>query len=108
VERSNLDAQLAYQAVRAGAELHDGEPVTNVNRGEMRTKTGTYRARVIIGADGANSLVARLSGLGLPLRGIALETVVSWNGPGERILVELGTPPGGTPGSFRAPGEKLR
>jgi flavin-dependent dehydrogenase len=65
-QRSRLDAYLAESAVGAGAEFHDGEGVTSIDLDgapTVRTTRGTYSAEVLIGADGANGLVGRASGL---------------------------------------------
>ncbi|MGQ9513215.1 hypothetical protein [Thermodesulfitimonas sp.] len=95
VKRSAFDAWLVEQAAGAGAEFREGERVLSVAGNRIETSRGTYRARVIVEADGANSLVARSVGLGLPPRGLAVGTAVSWPGPGERVLVELDFPPCG-------------
>jgi len=65
-QRSRLDAYLAECAAEAGAEFHDGEGVTAIDLVALptvRTNRGTYSAEVLIGADGANGLVGRASGL---------------------------------------------
>ena len=67
-QRSRLDAYLAECAAEAGAEFHDGEGVTAIDLAgapTVRTNQGTYSAEVLIGADGANGLVGRASGLRL-------------------------------------------
>lgn len=65
VRRITLDAILAEAAVAAGAELHTGVTVTGLVRSAGRvvgveTSAGTLRARLVVGADGARSTVARL------------------------------------------------
>jgi len=71
-QRCRLDAHLAGQAAAAGAHFHDGESVREVGahhdaplRSDLtiRTSHGTYTSRVLIGADGANGVTARASGL---------------------------------------------
>jgi flavin-dependent dehydrogenase len=63
VMRDRFDHYLLQQAVRAGTEVRTGEEVKAVQQDsdgvEVATDHGRYRARVLIGADGANSLVAR-------------------------------------------------
>jgi len=59
--------ELAIKAASAGAEIRVGEPVKYVGRddGDMIVKTsrGTYKAKVVIGADGYNSIVAKCLGV---------------------------------------------
>ena len=67
--RTVLDALLVDAAVEAGAELRegftveevlaDGDGVTGIRGRTHRGTTVTERARVVVGADGRNSLVAR-------------------------------------------------
>ncbi|MGD9894614.1 MAG: geranylgeranyl reductase family protein, partial [Dehalococcoidia bacterium] len=66
-QRARLDAFLVEQAVEAGATLHERDAVraVEVDRGgvTVRTARDAYRARVLVGADGANGVVARSAGL---------------------------------------------
>lgn len=63
VMRDRFDHYLLQQAVRAGTEIRNGEGVAAVRQEsdcvEITTEAGRYRAKIVIGADGANSLVAR-------------------------------------------------
>ena len=63
VMRDRFDHYLLQQAVRAGAEIRNGEGVAAVRQEsdgvEVTTERGRYRAKLVIGADGANSVVAR-------------------------------------------------
>ncbi len=63
VDRKKFDQYLAQQAVDAGAILHEGEPAQVItshrDRVEVRTDSGLYEARCLVGADGANSVVGR-------------------------------------------------
>lgn len=63
VMRDRFDHYLAQQAVDAGTEVRSGEGVLEVTQDsqsiEVVTQRGRYRARFVIGADGANSVVAR-------------------------------------------------
>ena len=66
-QRSRLDALLVEQAVTAGAEFHDGESVRLIEAGNgitVRTPSDTYRGRLVAGADGANGITARQTGVG--------------------------------------------
>jgi flavin-dependent dehydrogenase len=75
-QRSRLDAFLAEAAAAAGAAFHDGEPVRAVEVGSdgasastlsravtVRTDRGSYASTVLIGADGANGVTGRATGI---------------------------------------------
>jgi len=70
IPREELDAAMVDAAVAAGAILHDETAVIDVEAGaggvevtaEHGGDTVRYSARVIVGADGANSVVARSQG----------------------------------------------
>jgi geranylgeranyl reductase family protein len=104
-QRRRLDAFLAEQAAAAGADFRDG---TRVERLEIEddgvlveTAGGALGAGVVVGADGANGVVARAAGLGESIvRGVALEGNVPWKALprvayANRAVVELGVVPGG-------------
>ena len=63
VVRSDFDAFLLQQAVTAGAEVLQGVRVLAVNQvasqSEITSTAGRFVARFVVGADGANSIVAR-------------------------------------------------
>lgn len=67
VMRDRFDALLAERAAAAGAEVRDGSPVSavTIEQDAVRVQSGKdeYQARVIVGADGANGMVARAAGL---------------------------------------------
>lgn len=107
-QRSRLDAYLVEQATSAGACLRDGETVRSVEIGDacardvtVRTRGAKYTGRALVGADGANGIVARATGLsGGRELAVALEgNVACANGvPGawrETIAMDLGLIPGG-------------
>lgn len=104
-QRARLDAFLLERAVAAGAELHERDGVRSVesDAGGVTVRTGRdgYRGRVLIGADGANGIVARASGLDGP-RDLAVALEGNWpfpNGlPAEwqtTAALDLGLIPGG-------------
>lgn len=69
-QRRRLDAMLSERAAEAGADLHDGEAVREIDvsgqagpRVTVRTESDSYRARLLIGADGANGIAGRSLGL---------------------------------------------
>ena len=103
-QRRRLDAFLAEQAAQTGAELRDGMRVEVLELDETgvtaRVGTDTVRASVLVGADGANGVVARSAGLGDGIvRGVALEGNVPLDKLGgdlERTaVIELAVLPGG-------------
>jgi len=63
VRRSEFDAALVQTAKQRGAEVHEGEKVLNLVRDpqgvRVWTDKGEYWARMVVGADGAGSLVRR-------------------------------------------------
>ncbi len=71
VRRREFDARLVEVAQARGVTFRDGEGVTRVDTGDgsgqalarVETNRASYRARVVVGADGAESIVARQVGL---------------------------------------------
>lgn len=64
VERELLDNWLCQEAQDAGAHVFHGARVDGLDpNGTVKTTQGLFNARFIIGADGRNSIVSRLSGL---------------------------------------------
>jgi geranylgeranyl reductase family protein len=79
-QRSRLDAFLADKAQEVGANFRDGEQVTDIlsNSGDgfvVNTRSGTeIRARVLLGADGANGITGNRLGFDSHSEGaVALE-----------------------------------
>src|SRR4051812_10180467 len=67
VRRVTLDAILLDHAAEAGAEVRTGTAVTDLIRDDGRvtgveTTGGPLRARIVVGADGPRSTIARLAG----------------------------------------------
>jgi len=104
-QRRRLDLHLAEQAVAAGADFRDGVAMTDIEVDgdgvSARLAGSPVRASFLVGANGANGVVAKAAGLGAGIvRGVALEGNVPWNvlerSPYARTAwVELGTVPGG-------------
>ena len=92
-QRSRFDAFLVERAQHEGVTFRDGALVTGVERhidGTYTVKAGgeAHRARVVIGADGANGIVAnRLGYDAIPDGAVALEGNIAF--------------PGGVPARFR-------
>src|SRR6267142_1910326 len=72
LDRTRFDAHLAAQAVAAGAEVRVGAEATGMSRNgdarwhvrvKERGQEDVYRARVVIGADGVETMVGRWAGL---------------------------------------------
>ncbi len=100
VMRDRFDHYLVQQAVQAGADIRAGAGVEEISQDEsgveVVTGQGRFRAQLVIGADGANSLVARhLFPNRSQYRAPALESEVQIGGgrhfPGVgTILVDVG------------------
>lgn len=72
LDRTRFDAHLAAEASRAGAEVRVGAEATGMSRNgdgrwnvrvKERGQEELYRARVVIGADGVETMVGRWAGL---------------------------------------------
>ena len=67
VRREEFDAALAQRVRERGVELCEGDALIDLQRDDagvsVQTKSGMYRAKVVIGADGANSVVRQKLGL---------------------------------------------
>ncbi len=67
INKSLFIQEIAAQAAEYGADIHVREEVSSVVREDgnrlVKTSKGTYRAKVVIGADGYNSTVARSLGV---------------------------------------------
>lgn len=104
-QRRQLDAFLVEAAVAAGAELRDGIRVGALEPSgtgvEARVDGEAVRAGVLVGADGANGVVARTIGIDETIvRGVALEGNVPLEAlradDAERTaVIELAVLPGG-------------
>jgi geranylgeranyl reductase family protein len=105
VMRDVFDHFLVKKAQQLGAVLMDGEKVTQVQVSgdwvEISTADNVFRSRLVVGADGVYSIVARDLGIGTSsecIMGIESEIVVpeeemaKWK---SRAQVDLGAIPGG-------------
>jgi geranylgeranyl reductase family protein len=104
-QRRRLDAHVAEQAAAIGVDFRDGTRVDDLvleeTRVTARVGDSTVTASYVVGADGANGVVARAAGLGDGIVcGVALEGNAPWADldPAsykETAWVELGVVPGG-------------
>jgi geranylgeranyl reductase family protein len=105
VMRDAFDHFLVQRARQLGAMLMDGQKVTQIQVGadwvEISTADNIFRSRLVVGADGAYSVVARELGMGRNIEylvGIESEIVVpeeelaKWR---SRVQIDLGCIPGG-------------
>jgi geranylgeranyl reductase family protein len=105
VMRDVFDYFLVKKAQQLGAVLIEGQKVTQIQVTgdwvEISTADNIFRSRLVVGADGAYSIVARELGMGRSIEyvtGIESEIVVSeeelakWK---SRVQMELGCVPGG-------------
>jgi geranylgeranyl reductase family protein len=105
--RASFDAALVAAAVRAGARLVPArvtDIVAGVDGVRVETSHGTLQASVVVGADGANSLVRRR--VARPFRRDQLSIATGFFARGvtsEEILVELVADPPGYIWSFPRP-----
>jgi geranylgeranyl reductase family protein len=103
-QRRRLDAHLAAEAAAAGAEFRDGVKVDEIeldDDGVTATVGGDrVRAKVLVGADGANGVTARALGLDGREIGVALEGNCGYDRVDRdryagRLVLEVGIVPGG-------------
>jgi flavin-dependent dehydrogenase len=100
--RDEFDAWLRDQAEGAGASVGDGLAVAAVERHKsallVRVNGEAVESDWVIGADGANSVVAaQLFPRRPPARAVAVEAEVAWPAgqASETVLVDVGRYPGG-------------
>jgi geranylgeranyl reductase family protein len=101
VDRERFDAALVDVAVAAGATFRDGVAVREIRERtgdvELETDDGILRARVVIGADGSASRIARYVGVRYRVTDLGLEDEVpmgddtSWR---STMLIDWGPTPG--------------
>lgn len=105
VMRDVFDNFLVEKARAAGAEIHELEKVTHVEEGKdsvlVMTEKSMYAAKLLIGADGVNGIVARSIGLKIKKRiAVLIEGEVkvkekAFNRVGDEILFDFGSVPYG-------------
>lgn len=98
--REEFDYFLAEKAAQEGAAVLEGQAVQEIQEEEgqyvIRTQSSRFRARIVVGADGANSLVARSQNLRsdpfliLALEGEAPDQHLSSDLEADTVLVDWG------------------
>ena len=90
VRRSEFDHWLVQQAQRRGVEIRQGEAVTDIDLHSdhvlVSTDQASYRAKVVVAADGSNSTVRHL---------------LKWKGNGKARLLEVLTAESGQESAFQ-------
>ena len=76
VRRDKMDQGIADQAVAEGAELRTRTTFLDVRGDEVVTDRGAVRAKVVIGADGPRSRVAKSAGLESPVSAPAMSVTL--------------------------------
>jgi len=76
ISRSSMDQMIAAQAVEEGAELMTGVNALDVKGNKVFTTRGVHEGKVIVGADGPFSRVARSVGLEWPVSAPAMSATV--------------------------------
>jgi geranylgeranyl reductase family protein len=66
IDREKFDKHLAGKAEKAGAEFKLGARFLDFKKGKSITTDGSYETKLLVGADGPNSSVARKIGIKLP------------------------------------------
>jgi geranylgeranyl reductase family protein len=66
IDREKYDKFRAKKAEEAGANFNLGTRFLDFKKGKVLTSKGNYQTKILIGADGPNSTVAKVSGLKLP------------------------------------------
>ena len=114
VTRERFDHFLVLKAKANGVELREGESILKIeeqeNGVEVTTNVGQHKGKILIGADGAHSLTARVLNPNSSRRRILaleeeipLEGAQSDPGPplnGDEVFIDLGSAPGGYAWSF--------
>ncbi|MCX8183860.1 MAG: NAD(P)/FAD-dependent oxidoreductase, partial [Crenarchaeota archaeon] len=100
IDRAGYDKHLAEDALGEGVEIRLGERVVGLKEGCLVTNKGDhYSGRILVGADGPNSIVARLTGLKQPDALLFAFQCVA-NGVFEQDVVELRFEPEFSKGVF--------
>jgi geranylgeranyl reductase family protein len=66
IDREKFDKHLAENAEKAGSKFKLRTRFLDFKSGKAMTTAGNYQTKILVGADGPNSLVAKKSGIKLP------------------------------------------
>lgn len=90
VDRVKFDRELARKAINNGAEIHLKERALKIDN-IVKTRREEYRARVIVGADGINSVVRRSMELKIPSMLNASQIIAKYESEDvEKVKIFLG------------------
>ncbi|HBR16261.1 MAG: hypothetical protein A3G39_07335 [Deltaproteobacteria bacterium RIFCSPLOWO2_12_FULL_43_16] len=105
VNRDKFDNLLKEKAREAGTEIKEGERVIGIEQGnghiDIKTSQGSYKAKILIGADGANGIVGRdVLGFDSKLCAVAIEAEIPYDKEKiavlkGRLLIDFGCIPHG-------------
>jgi geranylgeranyl reductase family protein len=66
IDRGKFDDHIAKKAKKVGVDFRLSTRFLDFKNGEVITSKGNYRTKILVGADGPNSSVAKISGIELP------------------------------------------
>ncbi len=91
-DRVKFDRELAKRAIERGAEIHLKERVKKISYPSISTSKGEYRGRIIVGADGINSVVRKSMGIRSPRIIGAAQVIAKYDvSEGENVDIYLGS-----------------
>ena len=97
VKRSKFDTFLATQAVQSGANFQQQCPVTGLEQHKdhvvCQTEKGDFTGRLVIGADGANTVIGRKTGLRKPMKPFEIGIAVEADSPVSKSIWNQGLDP---------------
>lgn len=66
LDRGKYDVWMAENAEKAGADIRTSAKFLKFEKGKVSTNRGNFQTKILVGADGPNSLVAKNAGIKLP------------------------------------------
>lgn len=89
VDKKRVEEELARQVIKKGGRIIMNEKVTEIQGLKPLVLPQNVEAEIVVGADGANSLVRRWLGVSDPYMGFAVETKAKLEIPMDKSHVEL-------------------